>query len=196
MMLYQKKYLLLINGFEAYNKKIMYGSDVISVLNKAIDNNTKYQSRITNGETNLRINVSVIIHKDIGLREEFYIQKSSGSGFELDRQTLQKVFKEGNTYSLYNDDGTRKDYDRLQNVLINIRSIASEDDPTVSIANARDSGIRTNLPDVGGREYYKITYYPQAEFKRATYKCTNMSYDNVTGRLNSMTFEQIRMNEF
>lgn len=31
------------DGFEAYNKKLMYGIDVISVLNKAIDNNRKYE---------------------------------------------------------------------------------------------------------------------------------------------------------
>ncbi len=28
-------------GFEAYNKKLMYGSDVISVINKAVDNNQR-----------------------------------------------------------------------------------------------------------------------------------------------------------
>ena len=39
-------------GFEAYNKKLMYGSDVVSVINKAIDNNKRnnvtagYSSRI------------------------------------------------------------------------------------------------------------------------------------------------------
>lgn len=31
------------DGFEAYNKKLMYGIDVVSVLNKAIDNNRKYE---------------------------------------------------------------------------------------------------------------------------------------------------------
>lgn len=30
------------SGFEAYNKKLMYGIDIISVLNQAIDNNRKY----------------------------------------------------------------------------------------------------------------------------------------------------------
>ena len=29
-------------GFEAYNKKLMYGTDIVSVLNKAIDNNKSY----------------------------------------------------------------------------------------------------------------------------------------------------------
>lgn len=30
-------------GFEAYNKKTMYGTDIISVINKAIDNNKQYK---------------------------------------------------------------------------------------------------------------------------------------------------------
>lgn len=30
-------------SFEAYNKKVMYGADIISVLNKAIDNNETYK---------------------------------------------------------------------------------------------------------------------------------------------------------
>lgn len=39
----QQKELITFNkGFEAYNKKVMYGIDIISVLNKAIDNNRKY----------------------------------------------------------------------------------------------------------------------------------------------------------
>lgn len=39
----QEEILAFNNGFEAYNKKLMYGIDVISVLNKAIDNNRKYE---------------------------------------------------------------------------------------------------------------------------------------------------------
>ncbi len=40
---YEQQELVAFNtGFEAYNKKLMYGIDIISVLNQAIDNNTKY----------------------------------------------------------------------------------------------------------------------------------------------------------
>lgn len=38
----QKEISVFNTGFEAYNKKIMYGADIISVLNKAIDNNKTY----------------------------------------------------------------------------------------------------------------------------------------------------------
>lgn len=38
----QEELLAYNQGFEAYNKKLMYGTDIISVINKAIDNNSKY----------------------------------------------------------------------------------------------------------------------------------------------------------
>lgn len=39
---YQKELIAFNKGFEAYNKKMMYGADVISVVNKAISNNQSY----------------------------------------------------------------------------------------------------------------------------------------------------------
>ena len=40
----QEEALIAFNkGFEAYNKKMMYGTDIISVINKAIDNNRQYK---------------------------------------------------------------------------------------------------------------------------------------------------------
>ena len=35
--------------WEAYNKKVLYGTDVISVVNKAIDNNKKENNKQNNG---------------------------------------------------------------------------------------------------------------------------------------------------
>ncbi len=39
---YEDELLAFNSGFEAYNKNVMYGIDIISVLNKAIDNNKRY----------------------------------------------------------------------------------------------------------------------------------------------------------
>lgn len=40
---YNQKELIAFNkSFEAYNKKIMYGSDLVSLINKAIDNNKNW----------------------------------------------------------------------------------------------------------------------------------------------------------
>jgi len=38
----QKELISFNSSFEAYNKKVMYGADVVSVMNKAIDNNRSY----------------------------------------------------------------------------------------------------------------------------------------------------------
>lgn len=38
----QKEISAVNTSFEAYNKKVMYGVDIISVINKAIDNNKRY----------------------------------------------------------------------------------------------------------------------------------------------------------
>lgn len=51
----QKEIEAFNTSFEAYNKKLMYGIDIISVLNKAIDNNRKYD--IQNGEQDYYVNV-------------------------------------------------------------------------------------------------------------------------------------------
>ncbi len=39
----QKELIAFNTRFEAYNKKLMYGSDIISVFNQAIDNNRAFK---------------------------------------------------------------------------------------------------------------------------------------------------------
>lgn len=56
----QKELIAFNNAFSAYNKDLMYGSDVISVLNKAIDNNRQY-GLDTYDETNDNIDYYVDI---------------------------------------------------------------------------------------------------------------------------------------
>lgn len=48
------------DGFEAYNKKLMYGIDVISVLNKAIDNNEKYD--VNGSEKDYFVDIEITIY--------------------------------------------------------------------------------------------------------------------------------------
>ena len=63
----QEELLKFNQGFEVYNKKIMYGSDVISVINKAIDNNKKY--KVTN-------DYSSNYYVDVIVRKYFYTFKN------------------------------------------------------------------------------------------------------------------------
>lgn len=58
------------NQFESYNKKLMRGVEVISALNKAIDNNTKYE-RMELGDQfkNYEVVVNVYMLDDLGLSQ-------------------------------------------------------------------------------------------------------------------------------
>ena len=60
---YEEEELLAFNkGFEEFNKKIMYGADVISVINKAIDNNKR--NGVTN-QKNSDFYVDVVVERSI-----------------------------------------------------------------------------------------------------------------------------------
>ncbi len=58
------------NQFESYNKKLMRGVEVISALNKAIDNNTKYERmELGNQFEDYEVIVNVYCLDTLGLRQ-------------------------------------------------------------------------------------------------------------------------------
>ncbi len=60
-------------SYEAYNKKLMYGIDIITVLNKAIDNNRQYDMLYGENSTNQR-------YKDYYVDIEFTVYKRNENG--------------------------------------------------------------------------------------------------------------------
>ncbi|MDE5830405.1 MAG: hypothetical protein K2H53_01630 [Clostridia bacterium] len=51
----QREIIAFNKTFEAYNKKLMYGIDIVSVLNRAIDNNNRYD--VNGSEKDYYVNV-------------------------------------------------------------------------------------------------------------------------------------------
>lgn len=78
--------------YESYNKQFMYGTDVISVINKARDNNTKYSS-YDRFETYYKIEVEVTLK--VGL--EYKYSEIDKKNLKLDDDDV--IVKEG-TYNL------------------------------------------------------------------------------------------------
>lgn len=164
-------------GFEAYNKKIMYGTDIISVLNKAIDNNRTYDVE-TGYEGPYYVNVVFILASDLETRVENYKLSDSGVGYEkTTTDNVDTVFRANTEYSLRNDG------DKIKSLIINAASWTdTEEDKTY---NNAESSISTYTP---GCKSYTVTYYPAAEFKRRIFYCSGADYDDGTGRLIQMTF--------
>jgi len=58
-------------SFTAYQKKLMYGSDVISVINKAVDNNKRYNVE-NESDNGYYVDVSFTLIDELIKREETY----------------------------------------------------------------------------------------------------------------------------
>ncbi len=67
----EKKELIAFNSkFEAYNKKIMYGIDIVSVINMAVDNNIQY-GLSQNYDENLNLNKDFVDYY-VNVRFNYY----------------------------------------------------------------------------------------------------------------------------
>lgn len=115
--------------FEAFNRKDLYGSQIISVMNKMLDNNEKYR-RLDEPNYEMEMSVTFVIKDDVFNKK-----------------------KEGTIYS------------------------------SLSTLKAKIDEVERN------------TVSGMTEFKRKIFKCTSLQYNEETGRVNKMTFEEIDPND-
>ena len=180
--------------YEAYNKKIMYGTDVISVVNKAIDNNNFMN--LQNG-----------VDYDELPRGYVNIKIITTDTF----QTEIKRFDESQAYP-EEDDVTGDFPDALETELANKHITIP--DTTISFKGTETMGTWNKtatgdtlimddsftdfftgnpedyvFPNVGGYTYY--IYSALTNFKRAVFTCSNVEYDNM-GRIHELTFTQVQ----
>lgn len=164
-------------GFESYNRKVMYGADVISVLNKAIDNNRAYDVE-TDYEGPYYMDIVFVLKNNLETRVETFTLNSTGVGYDRTKtDNVDTVFEANKEYSLKNDG------EKIKTLIIDGLSWTDEDD---KIYNNQDSSVSTYTP---GCKTYTVTYYPAAEFKRRVFYCQGVKYDEGgTGRITQMTF--------
>ena len=175
---YTQEELIAYNqGFESYNKKLMYGSDVISVINKAVDNNTRYD--IVNEPTNeyyMDISVKLI---------DTYTRNSNGT-YDKEGTRTKTIFKAGSTrqdlksFQISN----AEEYENIRKYIIEGVNMTDEEGNTVVQS-------KNPMPEYNSnKSKYTITYYPVTEFKRLTFRCSKANYDKATGRIKYMEFTQ------
>ena len=96
------------NEYTAYDKKIMYGVDIISVLNKALSNNEKYvrENFVTGGGYNTDFVIDIEIHLNKTLEEMMtisYIDNTSGKLIAQRDYMTGEGPKEGGSFFLAKD---------------------------------------------------------------------------------------------
>ncbi|MBO4815768.1 MAG: hypothetical protein J5507_02295 [Clostridia bacterium] len=192
--------------FEAYNKRRLYGLDVITVINKAIEHNTKMEA----SDINNPYYINIIFKTREDLKNEIYTftynietkeKTKEEYGIEKDKEgrwnsvDKNKVVIEKNVeYNL----GTMK----ANNFVFNsdIKKIFQNgyiEDDTYSINDYKNNTITT----------YTL-YSALTNFKRAVFSCTTFNnineygklidetvsgvkYDNQTGRIKELIFVQL-----
>lgn len=160
-------------SYLAYNKKRMYGTDVITVVNKAIDHNKRTQT----DEEEYHINIILTVHDTFETTKQTITTKADGTVEEgaKEKITSTEILKEGKTYKLLK--GTEEN--------------ATLNEEVVKFFNNTPTEDNIDEEKVGSTIVVKKTYSALTNFKRAIFSCTDVEYDENTGRVNSMTFEQI-----
>ena len=163
-------------SFEAYNKKLMYGTDVISVLRKAIDNN---------GDDNdpsdeYYIDIEFRLTKDVEKTQETYELNTDGYTYSMTKTENESngTLKKDTNYSLSTYKST------IEDAILKVKSKI--------IRNPTEEEQRATEQRTGRKiSKYTLTYTPFDEFKRRTFKCNKVEYNSKTGRICKLTFIEI-----
>ncbi len=159
-------------SFEAYNKKLMYGTEIITVLNKAADNNKRYGVE-NDVDSEYYVDIEFTLKSDVEETIETYERDNN---YEYSRKSTttnpKGTFKKNITYSL----SKNKD-------LIDKSKILTAKGNTV----VRTPSEKENPTP----ETYTLTYSPFDEFKRRAFECTGIEYNKKTNRVKSLKFSEV-----
>ena len=165
-------------SYEAYNRRRMYGTDVITIVNKAIDHNR----RMNAGETN-RYYVNIVVNTT----ESFMttVDEVDNTKTKNNKRTMSateaKVILGSEINATLNagqyqlGDWQRDGVLEMDQGIIDFFS----EDKTDGIKSSND------------KKYTYYIYSALTNFKRAIFRCDGVEYNPNTGRIQSMTFSQI-----
>ena len=170
----------------SYDKGAMYGTDVVTVLNKAISNNEFYSD-----DESMFIDVKFELLDDVSTVVNIYTWNKNEKKYELNKIESDKLkkksaygFSKGKKYSLLNESDI---------VVINKFLVDGPKESTNKKENLSSSESKRLTVD--NHEPYKITYSGFSDFKRMIFKCVKVGYNSI-GKVNYMEFKQIKASEY
>lgn len=196
--------------FEAYQKKLMYGVDVISCLNKVIDNNTKSED-YAYGRYNVKIEITIKSSIEDKV-EVWYFDDDRGK--KPEERILEKNIDIGTFGDIFGKNFATSNISNIKNytninpkseyIWIEVKSGKKTyiyenskyltDDAKVlkqlseDTVNMQKVATNPNKDDI--RNWSKVIWYTSAyNFKNKKFKCTGITY-NDEGRINSISFEE------
>lgn len=222
--------------YEVFDKKAMYGADVISCLTKAQSNNEKYvagEKYLTGNKYGEKywINVYVNIKSDLEESLEVYYFDDMTAGFNKQKMLLEGealptvngvpsdikmgdigfVFnkKDGKIYSTF-DEGTdlKTQYKTVTSLDgMEVLSTSStnklhsgtenyEVTPLQTLVSFAGTNMKQTITNQGGQDQLKIwssAVWTSAlyDFKTRRFRCDDIKYSDITGRVNEIYFSEI-----
>lgn len=163
--------------FLAYDKKLMYGTDVITVLNKAIDNNEKYAK----DDESYFIDISFKLKDDVSAVTTTYTWDKINKRY---KSTTKKNTTTGNSKYTYSFNAG-KSYSISDNL----------EDIKNFLATSKEATAIKEPKNPEPEESYKITYTGFSDFKRMIFKCVKVEKNDI-GKICYMEFEQIKSSTY
>lgn len=171
--------------YESYARKAIYGTDLVSVLNKAIDNNKKYNVKKANDD--MFINIHFEVSSDVKEIESTYRIYYSNTGKEEEPQligipvTRKTIFEAGKTYNLV------ADISKIEEFLDKF----SEDSQKGK--NYRSRVYSYGIDNETGKRYkqYTETIPDASDFRTRIFACRDILDTDDNGRIQHMEFYEI-----
>lgn len=159
-------------SYEAYNKTRMYGTDVITVVNKAIN----YNLKLNNSERNEAITIEVEV------TENFAATKQIIEEF-ADNTVKKGRVEEIGEYSLYAKNGSLE-------VKVDFNTKYSDNVVKFFQEQEGEDSVDILIEKKDGYVKKEVTYSALTNFKRAIFTCTDCKDENGDGRIDYMKFKQ------
>ncbi len=200
--------------FLAYDKPLMYGVDIVSILNKAANTNIDYIEKYGYDEKYL-IDISVNIKSDIQEKLSVYcVKKNTTTGKVSENLTGTSSIKTEDWNYIYEQCGKPTNFGSLKS-LDPVLAISSGNYTLLSKTNSvpvkycnKELGTivknsKNNLkktitnpksPGLSGTEIWSKAIFETSAFdmKNKKFKCTKTEYNDITGRVCKMYFEEIK----
>lgn len=188
------------NQFSTYNREDVRGSDLYSLLNRAIDYNKRQSYEGKDGKYIAYTPITITFQMN-GQKNQF---AADGRNNTLIKNNSYTQAKTTNTF----ENAIKSEIDRLENkygsdsltslsaglTKIFVADSASNQEKTIAIQSFNNISKKVSVTDwkelkpgsTIRNDVFK--YYEYVQFKRANFKCTNVKYNNQSGRIIEMTF--------
>lgn len=160
--------------YESYARDALYGTDLVSLLNKAVDNNERYNA---GSDEKMYIDIAFKLLTDVDGSEVVYNRYFSDGKEEItEEREILGILKAGKLYSLSSND--------------------TKDDIEEFLQNFYGTTVAGKTKVNKGEKYieYTQTISAGSEFKTRIFACKEYAYDSE-GRIKYLYFEEQEQTE-